>query len=65
MKKIIILLKNILFKYKILTKNAFDYFIKIRNFENEEIQFCYPNTILKMKKFNFLSKYRILKNERI
>jgi len=23
---------------------TFDYFIKIRNFENEEIQFLYPNT---------------------
>ena len=42
-------------------KNAFDYFIKIRNFENEKIQFLYPNTILKMKKFNFLSKHIILK----
>jgi len=39
MKKIIILLK-----YKILKENAFDYFIKIRNLKNEEIQFPYPNT---------------------
>ena len=41
---IFLLKKTILFKYKILKKNAFDYFIKIRNFENEEIKFLYPNT---------------------
>jgi len=44
MKKIIILLKIVLLKYKILKENAFDYFIKIRNFKNKEIQFPYPNT---------------------
>ena len=36
--------KIVLFKYKILKTNAFDYFIKITNFENEEIQFLYANT---------------------
>ena len=44
MKKKLFYQRNILFNYKILKNNAVDYFIKIRNLENEEIQFLYPNT---------------------
>jgi len=50
---------------KLKKKNEFDYFIKIRNFENEEVQFLYANTKFWKWILIFFIQTQNFKNERI